>query len=335
MVIAIIISRRPILAVLLLSVKICLGFGNFPPIADLISKAINRDQKEEDRGLAKLKELGLDQPRPSDSLALPKLLVASMPTLFRLGSGCFADGYSISLVTRRSSEYTGFAFQNWQVAESCSPGRTKQVEPIVIYEFETCPFCRKVREAVSILGLTVTYRPCPKKGRIYRLDIKQRYGVQATFPYMEDPNTGVSLFESDLILNYLFKTYGRGDIPWTLRQGNSWVALSAALGLVWGPGGVFKNSNPPEEIPLKLWSYEGSPSCKLVRQVLCELEIQHTQISCPRGSPNRQRMLDEKGRFEVPYIEDPNTSVKLWGAEAIVQYLQRLYGVVDSPVKYL
>ncbi|KAI2501807.1 glutathione S-transferase [Fragilaria crotonensis] len=61
----------------------------------------------------------------------------------------------------------------------------------------------------------------------------------------------------------------------------------------------------------------------------------HTQVSCPRGSPNRQIMLEEKGRFQVPYLEDPNTGVKLWESEAIVEYLQKVYGVEDSPVKYM
>jgi glutathione S-transferase len=145
------------------------------------------------------------------------------------------------------------------------------------------------------------------------------------------------MFESDQILEYLFKTYGNGQVPWTLSPPNSpWVALTAGLGLFsrGGRGSTRKPTNPPST-PLELWSYEGSPFCKLVREVLCELEIPHTQISCPRGSPNRQRMLDELGRFQVPHVRDPNTGVALWESRVIIEYLEKQYGVAPSPVKYI
>ena len=40
--------------------------------------------------------------------------------------------------------------------------------PIVLYEFEACPFCRLVREAFSALHLDVEIRPCPKGGERFR-----------------------------------------------------------------------------------------------------------------------------------------------------------------------
>mmetsp|Transcript_21834 Transcript_21834/g.50370 ORF Transcript_21834/g.50370 Transcript_21834/m.50370 type:complete len:142 (-) Transcript_21834:50-475(-) len=141
------------------------------------------------------------------------------------------------------------------------------------------------------------------------------------------------MFESDRILLYLFRTYGDQDVPWTLSS-SPWVSLSANLGLVWGGGRKRKNSDPPAK-PLVLWSYEGSPFCKVVRSVLCELEIPHTQVSCPRGSPNRQAMFTDKGIFQVPYLEDPNTGVSLWESQTIVQYLRLKYGLADPVVKYL
>lgn len=38
----------------------------------------------------------------------------------------------------------------------------RPAQPIVLYEFEGCPFCRKVREAVAILDLDIEFRPCPQ-----------------------------------------------------------------------------------------------------------------------------------------------------------------------------
>lgn len=40
--------------------------------------------------------------------------------------------------------------------------RKQPRKPIEIYEFEGCPFCRKVREAVNILDLDVVFYPCPQ-----------------------------------------------------------------------------------------------------------------------------------------------------------------------------
>jgi len=44
-----------------------------------------------------------------------------------------------------------------------------------------------------------------------------------------------------------------------------------------------------------------------VREKLVELEIPHLLTSVGRGSPKRQAMYDKRGRFQAPYMEDPNT----------------------------
>lgn len=36
-------------------------------------------------------------------------------------------------------------------------------------------------------------------------------GGQSQFPYMVDPNTKTSMYESDGIINYLFESYGEGS----------------------------------------------------------------------------------------------------------------------------
>ena len=37
-----------------------------------------------------------------------------------------------------------------------------------LYDFESCPFCRKVREALSILDLDAMIYPCPQGGPRFR-----------------------------------------------------------------------------------------------------------------------------------------------------------------------
>ena len=50
-----------------------------------------------------------------------------------------------------------------------------------------------------------------------------------------------------------------------------------------------------------------------------------TQVPCARGSPNRDRMMKEMGRFQVPFLRDPNTGAELFESAAIVDYLNDVY----------
>jgi glutathione S-transferase len=79
--------------------------------------------------------------------------------------------------------------------------------------------------------------------------------------------------------------------------------------------------------PLKLWGYEGSPFVKPVRETLCGLGLPHTMVNSARGSANRDRMVAATGRFQVPYLEDPNTGAQLFESAGIVKYLESVYTV--------
>ncbi|MDX1817587.1 MAG: glutathione S-transferase N-terminal domain-containing protein, partial [Marinobacter sp.] len=39
-------------------------------------------------------------------------------------------------------------------------------KPIILYDMEACPYCRRVREVLTALHLDVEIRPCPKDGRV-------------------------------------------------------------------------------------------------------------------------------------------------------------------------
>ena len=111
-------------------------------------------------------------------------------------------------------------------------------QPLELYEFEGCPFCRKVREAFTILDLEARIWPCPKGGPRYRPELQER-GGKAQFPYLVDPNTGKEMYESDDIIRYLFETYGDGAVPLALSL-PLLTDLSAQLAsLLRGMGGTF------------------------------------------------------------------------------------------------
>ena len=123
-----------------------------------------------------------------------------------------------------------------------------------LYEFEACPFCRKAREALSMLDLEAEIYPCPKSGERYRPEVVRR-GGKAQFPWLVDPNTGVEMYESDDIVRYLFSTYGNGGVHWTLAV-PPLATLSAMLSSLPRPGmgGIARDSRRPEQ-PLEIDEY--------------------------------------------------------------------------------
>ena len=81
-------------------------------------------------------------------------------------------------------------------------------KPLELYEFEACPFCRKVREALTLLDLDALVLPCPKGGPRFREEVKRR-GGKYQFPYLVDPNTGKEMYESDDIVAVSVRTLRR------------------------------------------------------------------------------------------------------------------------------
>nr|XP_015898739.2 uncharacterized protein LOC107432177 isoform X1 [Ziziphus jujuba var. spinosa] len=252
---------------------------------------------------------------------------ASLALFFRLGTGVFVDGYSATFIPKDEYPPDQYALEvsGYKVKETSKLGPRPE-KPIEIYEFEGCPFCRKVREIVSVLDIDVLFYPCPKNGPNFRPKVAEMGGKQQ-FPYMVDPNTGASMYESDDIIKYLVGKYGNGKVPLMLSLGLL-TTLTAGLALIGrsGKGTSYSPSRLPPK-PLEIWSYEGSPFCKYVREVLVELELPHLQRSCARGSAKRQILYNETGRFQAPYLLDPNTGIKMFESAEIVEYLLATYAI--------
>jgi hypothetical protein len=50
-------------------------------------------------------------------------------------------------------------------------------------------------------------------------------------------------------------------------------------------------------------------------------------VSCARGSVNRDKLVEKTGRFQVPFLYDPNTGVEMFEGPEIVEYLESVYTV--------
>ncbi len=200
----------------------------------------------------------------------------------------------------------------------------RPAKPLELYEFEACPFCRKVREALSVHDLEARIYPCPKGGLRFRSEVERRGGKQQ-FPYLVDTNAGIEMYESDDIVRHLWQRYGEGGAPLALSLGpltDASAMLASAARL--GAGASYRRAEAPDG-PLELWSYEASPFCRIVREALCELEIPYRLHNVARRSPSREAFVARSGKMMVPYLVDPNRDVAMFESADIVAYLERTY----------
>lgn len=204
---------------------------------------------------------------------------------------------------------------------------TEPAQPIEIYEFEACPFCRKVREVLSEIDIDYVCYPCGKGSR-HRQVVKE-LGGQAMFPYMVDPNTGTSMYESEDIITYLLETYGTGRAT-SSRVLSPLNTLGSALASVVRPRGrtvsaeVADRPAPTER--LILYNFEASPYCRKVREALCELDLEHLVHNVGKRGRRRSDLIALGGKMRVPFLVDPNTETQMYESDDIVDYLHQTYG---------
>lgn len=220
-----------------------------------------------------------------------------------------------------------------------------------LYEFEGSPFCRRVREVMTLLNLDYEVYPCPKGGQKYRKIVKEK-GGKKQFPFFIDENSGVQMYESQDIIHYLFKHYGRtGKTPKKFTQYPKIPVAAFAGTIINGARGVWVNKKiidraAPAQL-LELWGFEASPFTRVVRGVLTELELPFKFHNVPKErwqdmgpaalrlkpgkyqpltGGKREKIVEIMGRdIQVPYLVDPNTGVKMFESAEIVKYLKKQY----------
>lgn len=205
----------------------------------------------------------------------------------------------------------------------------RPVEPLVLFEFEACPFCRRVREALTRLDLEALVRPCPKGGRRHR-DALLELGGKEQFPFLVDPNAGLAMYESSEIVAHLERAYGRGAVGAEAKGVTALARSTFALvasGLGRGTAGSRARPSRAPARPLELNGYEAEPGSRLVREVLCELELAYLSRPTAPGSA-RLPAADANGAGDRgPRLVDPNTGAEHAGWRAIVDYLEATYAL--------
>lgn len=278
--------------------------------------------------------------RPSD---LPSVLKSSAALAVRLATSCFVLGWKIDSIfykeTDDSKSKYALKLGPFSIRDSSSvlDSAAKPSQPLILYEYDGSPFCKRVRETINLLDLTVEYRPCPgARQSTFSQELLERTGKQ-TVPYLIDPNTGVEMFESDDQIKYLLEAYGpdknsydmKALWPITFKEFSIYTSTIAAI--LRGMPGSKRQANARQDnekmLPIELWGYEASPFVKPVREKMVSLALPHIMISCARGSSNRDKLVEITGRFQVPYLVDPNTGVEMFESPEICDYLDKVYTV--------
>lgn len=121
------------------------------------------------------------EPKPlqiSESTDIIEFTKATLAFILRLGTGAFVLGWTIDTwfykdvvdekqPLRYSLRLGPFSIRDISSVlvlnnnQNQNDGTPRPDKSLILYEYESSPFCKRVREMINLLDLTVEYRPCP------------------------------------------------------------------------------------------------------------------------------------------------------------------------------
>lgn len=224
-----------------------------------------------------------------------------------------------------------------------------------LYDVENNMDCRLVRERISELDLVVkTVVPAAPNSRVFvdsSYEFAMPEGSEIPRLVMED---GTTIAGSEDIVAYLDETFAvevaesanddgsdvkqqiidatlkvASYLPGLLRAGRGQQVCNAA-------SASSKLPVPRPTRPLILFSYEGNQFCRLVREVLTELDLPYELRSAGKSSPRRAQMAQMTGgSSQCPYLIDENTDTAMFESADIIRYLYKTYALWTPPSESL
>lgn len=242
--------------------------------------------------------------------------------------------------------------------ESSSAVASTSIRILRLYDMEGNSNCRLVRERITELDLSVDVVIPAGKGSRAMNDSSYEYYIGEQGPNViprmmvsdEDEEKGIQvLVGREDILAYFSSKFGErkpivdaneDELKKVVVEGL--VAFSeplpALLRLGRGQdvaGCALSPETPRPEKPLILYSYEGNQFCRLVREVLSELDIPYQLVSAGKGSQQRATLAQMSGSTQCPYLVDPNTNVQMAESKDIILYLYKNYATFTPPNELL
>jgi anaphase-promoting complex subunit 7 len=218
----------------------------------------------------------------------------------------------------------------------------------VLYDVENSRECRKVREKITELDLVVeNVVPAAPNSRVFK-EQGYKYSLRegTTIPRLEITDAGGEkkvLSGDEEILHFFDEAFSlttreedaKAQALTMLRDIGNFVAgvLRIGRGVQVSPAAT--NAPRPEK-PLVLYSYEGNQFCRLVREVLTELDLQYELRSAGKGSPRREELAEiTGGSTQCPFLQDPNTNIAMAESADIISYLYKTYARYTPPNELL
>lgn len=218
-------------------------------------------------------------------------------------------------------------------------------DTLYLFDREGDPECRLVREALTGLNLDVMIMPCPTGGRNIK-QLEKDVGSDQ-IPALFDSNTSDRLVGAKDIISHLYRVYKGSEVAESMQVSANKLATSKISSLLRFNAGLKARPSSPPGKPLVLYSFESSPFSRIVRELLCELELPYYLINLgkqqradmgpaklrmnigpyePVKNSKREAFFKQHGNVQVPYLEDPNTGTALFESADIVDYLKGEYG---------
>lgn len=220
-----------------------------------------------------------------------------------------------------------------------------------LYDIENSPACRKVREMITELDLVVgLVIPATGNSRVFtEPDYKFALPKGTVIPRLVMVENGeervlsgadeiLNAFETVFALSTNVENDTKAKVISLLREGASYVAslIRIGRGMNVSPAAAASTGKVPRpEKPLVLYSYEGNQFCRLVREVLTELDIVYELRSAGKGSLRRDELSETSGGTKCPYMLDPNKDMAVAESADIIRYLYRNYALWTPPNELL
>lgn len=185
---------------------------------------------------------------------------------------------------------------------------------VVLYDGgESDPTSREIRECCTYLDLSVLVYP---SGRGSRTEGKAQSIVV----------DGEKSYSGKEAVEFLLADAGAPTTTTTNGDAGHFLASTLRSGRGMSVDLSRAPLAPPRK-PLELYNYEGNQFCRLVREVLFELDLPYTSIACGKGSPKRAELAEISGSTTCPFLVDPNAKVSMGESADIVKYLEATYAV--------
>ena len=269
------------------------------------------------------------EPKPlaiAEGTNLKEFATASAALALRLATGAFVLGWKVDTLFFDDESRYALKLGPIRLRDSSSVLETaaRPSSTLVLYDRESSPSCKRVREMLNLLDITFEVRPCFE-------DTETDYPV----PFLVDPNADSTIIGDDDIIGHLLEKYGPSPdlfdrkALWPIEfRAFALATAEIAAELRGNPGRTQQSNARPDNAamkPIELWGYECSPFVRPVKEKLAELGLPHKVVSCSRGSKNRDAMVERTGRFQVPFIIDENTGIEMFEGPEIVDYLEAVY----------